>query len=121
MSSTGSFQRSTSWNRLAGHFQDPAVYANWIAQDPESRRWWSYGACSSAGTCSNGTVGPPQYTYPNYDVDGTPVANRAMEWLTYLHRQKGELYSASIAVLIPRSTIRPMFAVSTPADPPPPR
>jgi hypothetical protein len=31
-------------------------------------------------------------TYPNYDIDGTPVANRVMEWLTYLHGQTGELY-----------------------------
>lgn len=31
-------------------------------------------------------------SYPNYNVDGTPVANRSMEWITFLHGQTGELY-----------------------------
>ena len=31
-------------------------------------------------------------TYPNYDVDGVPAANRAMEWMTFLHQQSAELY-----------------------------
>ena len=57
-----------------------------------TRHWFSYQACGDAGTCSNGTVGPSNFTYPNYDIDGTPVANRSMEWMTYLHGQTGELY-----------------------------
>jgi hypothetical protein len=61
---------------------------------------WSYQSCSEAGTCSNGVPGPSPsgYTYttwPNYNVDGKPAAARAMEWLTYLHGQTGELYYAA--------------------------
>jgi Domain of unknown function (DUF4091) len=45
----------------------------------------------SAGTCTNGTVGSG-VTYPNYNVDGKPAANRAMEWLSYRNGVTGELY-----------------------------
>jgi len=50
----------------------------------------SYLACGSAGTCSNGIVG--NLTFPNYDIDAVPVANRAMQWMTFLHGQTLELY-----------------------------
>jgi hypothetical protein len=74
--------------------QDLSAYRKWLSDNP-SRQFWSYQSCSSSGTCSNSVPGPiPGYpnTYPNYDIDGTPVANRAMEWMTYLHGQTGELY-----------------------------
>ena len=75
--------------------QDLSAYRKWLAENP-SRKFWSYQSCSGTGTCTSGVVGP-QYpklpnTYPNYAIDGTPVANRTMEWLTYLHGQSGELY-----------------------------
>jgi hypothetical protein len=75
--------------------QDLSAYQKWLAASP-IRQFWSYQGCTDAGTCSNGIPGPeyPAYpnTYPNYDIDGTPVANRTMEWMTYLHGQSGELY-----------------------------
>jgi hypothetical protein len=76
-------------------------YAAWIAAAPTGapkRAFWSYQACSDSGTCGNGVSGSVQAaqgypnTYPNYNIDGTPVANRVMEWLTFLHGQTGELY-----------------------------
>jgi hypothetical protein len=75
--------------------EDLSLYRAWLAANPV-RRWWSYQACSSADTCTNGQTGPVDQgltgTYPNYDIDGKPVANRIMEWLTFLHGQTGELY-----------------------------
>jgi Domain of unknown function (DUF4091) len=71
--------------------QNLTNYLNWVAAEPTVREWWSYQACSSAGTCGNGTVGSAA-TWPNYDIDGQPVANRAMEWLTFFHGQTAELY-----------------------------
>jgi hypothetical protein len=75
--------------------QDLSAYQQWLSGNP-ARRFWSYQSCSSSGTCSNSIPGPqyPDFpnTYPNYDIDGTPVANRTMEWMTYLHGQTGELY-----------------------------
>jgi hypothetical protein len=75
--------------------QDLSAYQKWLSASP-ARRFWSYQGCSDAGTCTSGKVGP-EYTgqtnsYPNYNVDGTPVANRTLEWLTFLHGQTGELY-----------------------------
>lgn len=75
--------------------QDLSQYRAWVAASP-SRAWWAYQACNDAGTCNNGAVGPQftgePATFPNYNVDGLPVANRLMEWLTFLHGQTGELY-----------------------------
>ena len=75
--------------------QDLAAYRQWAAGSPK-RHFWSYTSCSNTGTCNNGHVGPEYKgypnTFPNYVVDGTPVANRAMEWMTFLHGQTGELY-----------------------------
>jgi hypothetical protein len=75
--------------------QDLSAYRTWLSGNP-GRQFWSYQACTDAGTCTNSIPGPeyPGYpnTYPNYDIDGTPVANRIMEWMTYLHGQVGELY-----------------------------
>jgi hypothetical protein len=80
-----------------GPMQDLAAYKTWLAANP-LRQFWSYQGCSDADTCTNGMPGPVDWrlgytgTYPNYDIDGKPVANRAMEWMTYLHGQTGELY-----------------------------
>jgi hypothetical protein len=55
----------------------------------------SYQDCESAGTCSNGTIGPANTPrFPNRHVDGTPVANRAFETWAYLNRMNFELYFA---------------------------
>jgi len=79
-----------------GPMQSLAAYQAWCAANP-IRQVWSYSSCSSTDTCGNGLTGPtdgPPYTgtYPNYDIDGKPVANRIMEWLTFMHGQTGELY-----------------------------
>jgi hypothetical protein len=79
-----SLQRSTYNTWLAG---------NCCGGSGPARRLWSYNACGSAGTCTNGYPGSG-VTYPNYDVDGLPAANRANEWMTYLHTQTAELYYA---------------------------
>lgn len=78
-----------------GPMQNLSQYAAWVAAEPKVRQWWSYLACSSAGTCGNGTIGKSNFSYPNYDVDGLPVANRVMEWLTFKHGQTAELYYAA--------------------------
>ena len=84
-------------------------YANWLAANSmncgpghnavcPTRQLWSYQSCVSAGICANSAdnannhIGGSNSTWPNYDIDGMPVANRAMEWLTFLHGQTGELY-----------------------------
>ena len=79
-----------------GSPQRPA-YDKWLAGDccngsGPKRRLWTYQSCMSAGTCSNGTVGGKSATWPNYDVDGKPAANRAMEWMSYRNGVTGELY-----------------------------
>jgi hypothetical protein len=85
--------------------QTAAPYQNWLAgsTDGIKREWWMYQACTSAGTCSDGFPGPaPEglgsgnvWNYPNYNVDGKPAANRAMEWMSFLHGNTGELYYAA--------------------------
>jgi hypothetical protein len=70
-------------------------YSSWLSHtnpDGITPSLWSYISCSDAGTCGNGTVGNSSYNYPNYNVDSRPAGNRAMEWMTYLHQQTGELY-----------------------------
>lgn len=79
----GSLQRSTYNTWLSG---------SCCGTGSPTRRLWSYQSCSSSGTCSNGTSGGSNVTWPNYDADGKPAANRAQEWLTFLHNQSGELY-----------------------------
>ena len=85
--------------------QTAAPYQKWLAgsTDGIKREWWMYQACTSAGTCTDGTPGPtPEglgggnvWNYPNYNVDGVPAANRAMEWMSFLHGNTGELYYAA--------------------------
>jgi Domain of unknown function (DUF4091) len=70
-----------------------SAYNTWLAGSAgPTRQLFSYQSCESAGTCGNGTTGGSTATWPNYNVDGKPAANRAMEWLTYAHTQTGELY-----------------------------
>jgi hypothetical protein len=69
-----------------------SAYSAWLAGSMRpARRLWSYQSCMSAGTCTNGISGSA-VTYPNYDVDGKPAANRAMEWMSYRNGVTGELY-----------------------------
>lgn len=69
-----------------------SAYRAWSASSIRvTRRLWSYQSCMSAGTCTNGNVGSG-VTYPNYNVDGKPAANRAMQWISYRNGVTGELY-----------------------------
>ena len=79
-----------------GPLQNLSNYTTWLSGSSSgiTRHWWSYQSCNSAGTCGNGSIGA-NTTFPNYNVDGMPAANRAMEWLTYMHGQTGELYYAA--------------------------
>ena len=85
---------------IGGPIQPLSSYRAWLrgSVDGIPRQWWSYGACSSSGgSCVNGKPGPaPTGTayvgWPVYAVDAKPAANRAMEWLTFMHGQTGELY-----------------------------
>ena len=83
---------------VGGPIQSLSNYTTWLNTTNPSgtvRQFWSYLSCSVSGTCTNGTSGGSTSTFPNYDVDGKPAANRAMEWMTYLHGQTGELYYAA--------------------------
>jgi hypothetical protein len=76
-----------------------STYDTWLAGNccgagSPKRQIWSYQACSDSGTCANGTVGSG-ITYPNYNIDGLPAANRAFEWVTFFNQESGELYNAS--------------------------
>jgi hypothetical protein len=90
---------------VGGMIQPLSAYTSWLSGSTDSipRQWWSYEACGSAGTCSNGTVGPSNFTYPNNEIDGVPAANRAFEWITFLHGQTGELYYAADICMVPTS------------------
>ena len=83
----GGLQRSTYNKWLAG---------NCCGAGSPTRQLWSYQTCSSSGTCTNGIVGSG-ITYPNYNIDGVPAANRAMEWMTFFHQQSGELYNDTVS------------------------
>ena len=79
--------------------ENTSGYPTWLqgSTDGITRKWLSYMGCGQTGTCSDGSPGPgpagwTYATFPNYVVDGLPVANRAMEWLTYISGQTGELY-----------------------------
>jgi hypothetical protein len=73
-----------------------SAYNTWLSgSSGPTRVLWSYQSCSSSGTCGNGVVGPSNATWPNYNIDGKPAANRAMEWLSYRNGVTGELYFAS--------------------------
>jgi hypothetical protein len=89
---------------IGGPAQPTSAYTNWLGgSNPggATRYWMGYQACGSAGTCSNGTTGNSTFTFPNYDIDGTPIANRVFEWITYFHGQTGELYYAWDVCAVP--------------------
>jgi hypothetical protein len=67
-----------------------ATYDSWLA-GTNKHLWW-YQSCSSHGSCSNGTAGSAQFTWPSYMVDATAVRNRVFQWLAFLDRIEGELY-----------------------------
>ena len=74
-----------------------STYNTWLSGNccgagSPKRQVWAYLACGEGGTCTNGAPGGTSYSYPNYDIDGVPAANRAQEWLTFLHAETGELY-----------------------------
>lgn len=75
-----------------GPLQNLTSYQNWLAGST-ARVFGSYSSCSPSGTCTNGSPGSGR-THPNYDIDGLPVANRVMEWMSFKHGQKAELYWA---------------------------
>jgi hypothetical protein len=80
-----------------------SAYNTWLAGPNPSgatRKLFTYQSCSSSGTCTNGTVGSG-VTYPNYNVDGLPVANRAMEWMSFRNGASGELYYAADVCMSP--------------------
>ncbi|MGA9185481.1 MAG: DUF4091 domain-containing protein, partial [Candidatus Acidiferrales bacterium] len=82
-----------TFDPIGGSLTRPA-YTAWLSgtcctsPPGPTRQLWSYQACSSAGCGDSSDV----ITYPNYNIDGLPVANRAMEWMTFYHQQSGELY-----------------------------
>ena len=69
------------------------LYDSWL-QKPGKHVWW-YQSCDEHESCSNGTPGPAESTWPSYMVDATPARNRVFQWLAYLDRIEGELYYAS--------------------------
>jgi hypothetical protein len=83
----------TQMDPIGGSLQRSS-YDSWLSR-AATNLLWSYQSCSNSGTCSNGTTGGSSYSYPNLDIDGLPVANRASEWLTFYHQQSGELYYAT--------------------------
>lgn len=92
-----------------------STYNSWLAGNccgaaSPQRQLWAYGACGNSGTCSPGypaTADNPQPSvcgttfsggckvaayYPTWNVDATPVDNRATEWMTFREQESGELY-----------------------------
>jgi len=69
------------------------ITASREAYDPEIQQgkslWW-YQACSSHG-CGGGG-GAYFEGWPSYVIDIPAMANRIMEWLTWVYRVEGELY-----------------------------
>lgn len=63
------------------------------AYDERVRRgeslWW-YQSCMTHG-CS-GTADRYYTGWPNYLIDGAPIAHRIMSWLSWVYRVSGELY-----------------------------
>ncbi|MBV8777973.1 MAG: VCBS repeat-containing protein, partial [Alphaproteobacteria bacterium] len=57
-----------------------------------NKHLWFYQACSSHGSCSNGTLGGADATWPSYMIDAAPVRNRVFQWFAFLDQIEGELY-----------------------------
>jgi hypothetical protein len=83
---------NTNYGCCSGTYQR-TNYNTWLAGNSAgiTRRLWSYLDCESAA-CGDGNSNSYNVNWPNWEVDGTPTANRAMEWLTFYHQQTGELY-----------------------------
>jgi len=72
-------------------------YNVWLATSSYfvPRKLGSYMACGVTGTCNQGTIGPSNNpAYPNYAVDGVPVANRAFQTYAFVNNLSYELYYA---------------------------
>ncbi len=65
-------------------------YDTWL-QKSGKHLWW-YQSCDEHESCSNGSPGPADSTWPSYMVDASPVRNRVFQWLAYTYRIEGELY-----------------------------
>jgi Domain of unknown function (DUF4091) len=65
-------------------------YDGWLAGS-NKHLWW-YQSCDEHESCSNGTPGGSESTWPSYMVDATPVRNRVFQWLAFLDRIETELY-----------------------------
>ncbi len=92
-------------------------YTSWLTGTPTdglTRHLWAYESCSSGGTCGNGTQGANDFNYPNDNIDGKPASNRAMEWMSYLNGQTGEL---SFEVFCAYPGTGCYFGNSSPVDP----
>jgi hypothetical protein len=68
-------------------------YDTWLT-GPNKHLWW-YQSCDEHESCSNGTPGPAESTWPSYMVDASSMRNRVFQWLAYLDRIEGELYYAT--------------------------
>lgn len=73
----GSNQRSTYNTWLSG---------NCCSGSGPKRELWLYTSCDP--NCGSGTTGE----YPNYAIDNLPVANEALEWMSFRYDVAGELY-----------------------------
>jgi hypothetical protein len=76
-----------------------STYDAWLAggccgAGSPTREIWTYVSNETSGTngAAPGPTNPQNYYYPQYQIDGTPVANRALEWVSYLDNLTGELY-----------------------------
>ncbi len=65
-------------------------YDAWLAH-PARMLWW-YQSCDQHESCSNGTAGGPESTWPSYMIDASPVRNRVFQWLAFVYDVSGELY-----------------------------
>ncbi|WP_338264535.1 DUF4091 domain-containing protein [Corallococcus caeni] len=76
-----------------------ATYTEFLSRP--GTQMWTYQSCMSHG-CAPGTSMPenlPGAGWPSYMVDRSAAKARAMEWLTFLHGGKGELYYETAGML----------------------
>ncbi|HET8733602.1 MAG TPA: glycoside hydrolase domain-containing protein, partial [Anaeromyxobacteraceae bacterium] len=82
-------------SRFSG--QQRGAYDAFLASSP-LKELWTYQSCMSHGCGGTVNMGSPsssdQYFtgWPTYVIDASAVRNRAMEWISFLHRVSGELY-----------------------------
>ena len=83
----------------ASRFSGPqrGAYDAFLASSP-LKELWTYQSCMSHGCGGSVNFGSPTYGdqyftgWPSYAIDASAVRNRAMEWISFLHRVSGELY-----------------------------